>query len=668
MKKKMRTVAGRFRNALILFTIVAVVLVLSAIVPNVAIKWAGNVGIEVQIVADLAAEQLNSKLVEKASVIADIKSTIEALKITETSELKQLLTKYYEENGDASIDDIFVGTKDNRAISGSDYVWPKIDVTKEEWYTEPVDAGKLIFMDPYVDTDGEGNSQALCSIMAPIYIDGKIFGVVGMDILVDEIAEAYVHPGILDDTTGTLLDSSLNIVLSDNPAYMPKADGTVTAMSKIQPEIAADIMNRTFGVMRYNDWDGAYKIWKHSDVGETGWTFCVAYPFSNVLRDIAGMFITIIISFVVSVSLAVFISKRVTKSILSPIYMLKDFIKEKIIGVENVKAFLQETDEIAYLVDEMKVSFVATIEKTREETLTIGSQMEDASEKIENINSSIETISAEMEETGASIMTQAASIEEISTDCDTVEGAVEKFAEETKGIAERSGEIIERVSVAYESLMKDKAEAVSITKDSQERLSSALEGLKEIEKVSEISEAIKGISNQIKLLALNASIEAARAGDAGRGFSVVASEINSLSASTDAEISQIDALIEVITKNSAVLTEETKGIINFLEESVLVNYDNFGRIAENYRDDSSYYSKSSADLLDGIKNLLNSIENITKTVSVISNSQEELSDAVQRVNTSLQDITYSSKIVNDASTEVLGSVKNLKETVNTFNI
>lgn len=667
MKRK-KTIADTIRNALMIFTIftsVTMAIVLAIMFTNV---YSTEIGDRLQTTCDYYSQTLDIWLIEKETMVTGCKTAIEQAQLTDETMIRELLRGYYDSFADASVNDLFVGLANGHTISGNDNAATNKDATAQTWYKKITAAGKTVYLDPYVSVSGNGQSSVVATIGSPLKINGEQIGVIGMDIRIDDIAEEYTVLSYMEDLEGTLVDSAMNIVISPYDEYRMREDGYQTSFKAAQPSVTANIRTNNHVVMRYPDLDGSTKIWKFSKVGHSGWIFVTSYPFRDVLTMIIGMVAGIIGIAVICVVLSILASKKVSKGIMAPITVLEDFIKDRILGHANVQEFRKETQEIAFLVDEMQGRFIGTIQKTREESQTIETQINDASDRIADISSHIMTISSEMEQTGASIDTQTSSMAQISQDCTSVEHAIESFAQETEGIAGRSQEIIVRVTEACDRLIEDKANAVRVTRDSQQRLAEALTGLREIEKISEISDSIKTIAGQIKLLALNASIEAARAGDAGLGFAVVATEINTLSANTSAEIAKINSLIGVITDNAHILSEETNSILNFIGESVLKDYDKFEDMANSYKGDSTYYSESSQTLSAGIEELQASITHITATVGLISKAQNELSDSVQSVNDSLQQITSSSQDVSTATEEVRDSIMSLTETVGSFNI
>lgn len=91
---------------------------------------------------------------------------------------------------------------------------------------------------------------------------------------------------------------------------------------------------------------------------------------------------------------------------------------------------------------------------------------------------------------------------------------------------------------------------------SLQEISRELDGLRnEIEQVRAVAGQINAIAGQTNLLALNATIEAARAGDAGRGFAVVATEVKNLSGGTAEATSQIQLVLQSLTKRTQHLAQ-----------------------------------------------------------------------------------------------------------------
>ena len=347
---------------------------------------------------------------------------------------------------------------------------------------------------------------------------------------------------------------------------------------------------------------------------------------------------------------------------------MKHFVKEKVIGEANCKSANSEVNEISYLIDELENRVLSTINKTQQETLRIQDKMSKTNSRVIDMNGNIVEISATMEETGASVATQTDSIQNIDANCRDITKEINDMAKNTATIAQRANEIIARVEKIVTELLEDKRNAVQVTEQSRSKLETAIEDAKVIGQIAEVSQAISAIAGQTNLLALNASIEAARAGEAGKGFAVVADEIKNLSNTTSDEIGKVNDLTEKVMQSVQALSKECHAIISFLNDVVLNDYDKLEKLADNYKEDATYYAKISTTLENNTEGLESSITSINQLLLTVSESQKELDEAVQSVNDNLQQITYASESVSKETQEVMDSVVTLQSTIEQFHV
>jgi methyl-accepting chemotaxis protein len=325
-------------------------------------------------------------------------------------------------------------------------------------------------------------------------------------------------------------------------------------------------------------------------------------------------------------------------------------------------------EQIKYLLSELETRFIDAIHKTKKESETIREKMISASDKINGINDSILEINEAMHRTEGGIMEQTNSIQSIESICNDVTEASDSFAQDTKLMSERTDEIIHRVKAMVPDILNNKKHAVEVTTRSKDDLETALHGIKVIEQIVDVANAIQSIANQTNLLALNASIEAARAGDAGRGFAVVADEINSLSVTPGNEIDKVNSLISEVMSNIRRLSDVSEQIIRFLNENVLPDYDNLETLANNYMEDANYYSDVSRELGAGAGKLNSSVVEISHVIESITSAQDELNNAVHDISGNMQNITLSSENVSDETRDVMESISTLQDTTGRFNV
>ncbi len=161
--------------------------------------------------------------------------------------------------------------------------------------------------------------------------------------------------------------------------------------------------------------------------------------------------------------------------------------------------------------------------------------------------------------------------------------------------------------------------AVSKTRTSVEKLSGSLSSIQQKvhdmrnhnEKVNSVLEVIKGIAEQTNLLALNAAIEAARAGEQGRGFAVVADEVRSLAQKTQSSTQEINIIIENLQAN-------TSEIVSAMDNGVSLSRDCVGA------------ANSANELLDSVLESVELIANRNRDIAAAVKQQSDVTDEIAK--------------------------------------
>lgn len=434
----------------------------------------------------------------------------------------------------------------------------------------------------------------------------------------------------------------------------------------LQNELKLDLEAKETTV--FQDYDGENKYVAIGTAEKTGWKLGVFQETKVIDRALFNNLIIPVIGGICLLLITVVVLNIAISRLLQPMNNMKQFVKEKVIGLENLAPQKNEVTEIQYLIQELEQRFIATIRQTKGESDVIQNKMTAANEKVGSINGNIVEISTSMQQTGASIDSQTENIKNIDLTCDDIEGAVERLASDAQDMAAKAGEIVERVEKLVPQLLDDKQNAVMITKESRNRLLSAIQGAEVINQITEVSKAIQDIAGQTNLLALNASIEAARAGEAGKGFAVVADEIKNLSEITSTEIGKVNSLTKEVIDSVKMLADESNSILSFLDGTVMQDYEHLEELADSYKKDSSYYADVSSDLGANAEELSAAVQQINSIIGMVHTSQNELNEAIHSVNMHLQQISTDSENVSEETGSVLKSIEVLQGTMDTFHI
>lgn len=608
--------------------------------------------VEAQATANAAV--VNEWLAEQGNIVHTVCNGVTFMNTKNTEEIMDYLEVNLAENESALMYYVcfdYVG-----GVYPADHSEVGIDPAERNWWILAMEENGLIYTPPYKDFV---SGQMVVTIAEPLEIQGEQ-AVFVADITIDTLTQIVSNVSTEDTIEAFLLDADGNVMVHENEAFLPKEEGSTV----LTDALGTDVLQAE----EINDYDGKEKFISTAEVESTGWILGVTQDKSVVTDLIFRSVMQVLIAGVVLIVIVTVIMVGSIKKSLSPMEKLKTFIRDKVIGKEYCQKQKNEVSEISYLIGEMEEKFIGVIRQTREEAVSIHANMQDANDKVINISENIMGISAAMEETGANLDTQTNSISSIDESCTTAADTVNTLARDAQEMAGKAAEIVKYVDKLVEEVLEGKASATKIAEESRGRMQKAVEGTRIISEITTVSASIKEIASQTNLLALNASIEAARAGEAGKGFAVVAEEIKKLSDDTAAQIQKVNELTQKVFESVQVLSTESNGILVFIDDTVMGDYEKLEGLAKDYKRDAEYYAEVSSRLGENAGGVNESVRNINTILNDINKAQAELAEAVAGVNESLQEITYSSENVSTETKDVLEGIDKLQESMKQFRV
>lgn len=250
--------------------------------------------------------------------------------------------------------------------------------------------------------------------------------------------------------------------------------------------------------------------------------------------------------------------------------------------------------------------------------------MEDLNIHIEDVSTATEELSANMEETAASTQEINASIEEI-------EAAIDSLAAKAQDGAKVVVEIGDRANNLKLNAIDSQKSATEIYESTNEKLKKAIEKSKAVEQINVLSDTILNIAAQTNLLVLNAAIEAARAGEAGKGFAVVADEISALAESSKDAVNEIQKVANEVILSVEDLSQNSQEILNFIDKTVIADYDSMVNIGDQYNSDSQLVNSIVSEFTVTTEQLSASIQNMVKAINEITLANNENAEGTSKI-------------------------------------
>ena len=601
--------------------------------------------------AKISAQAITNQLVVYETAVNEAASNELFRNASSDNEsIMQFLNEVKERNGFLRI-----GYTDENGVNqnGSDF-------SERQYFKDCRETLKPVTSDPYASKDGNGALSVL--FCAPILRNGSfcgiVYGAADAKLFTDIIASVIVGKdgkNFIIDSTGTFIAHNDYSIASNLENYIEQAktDASLTEQAAIVSEM---LKNRT-GSMVYND-GKMQRIMCYVPIEKgSSWVLAVTVSYfefiGNQLVGLSVLAAAAAAVIAVSIILILKTSARIVKPVRSctkRIELLAEGdLKSDMPDMEDFKS----DDETGVLV-----------ESTRRNIRHLNSMIRHISDSLEQMAAGDFTHETEGKFRGdfapikASLDNIVGSLHSVLADIDSASAAMSEMSEQVvdtscslaNGVNHQT-ELIGQISDTFEEMKESiklnaentanglelASKTKSGVKTSGNQMNELLEAMREMEKLSKeirsINDTISDIAFQTHILAINASIEAAAVGEAGKGFTVVANEVGHLSAKCAESVSKTTALIERTVK---AINDGTRLAQTVSESFGDVEADT-AEVEKNIADISAS-SQEQAERIESVSEKMNTISSVVETTAVSSEKSAEISEKLKYEAESLKNI------------------------------
>lgn len=535
-------------------------------------------------------------------------------------------------------------------------------VSEREFYKAIVKDNKSMYISEPMVSKTSGEKMFIIS-NAVKNDNNKTVGILNAVVNLDMLSKITKDIRIGTSGYGWIVGGDGTIIAHPNKDYTLKlniADADKKGY-KNTDQIYKNISMKKSGITNIVTPTGEQQVVMYKPIPDTpNWYLCISVPKADLLSKanqlIKRIIIIIAIVFLLVLLIVAYISRVISKPLVAIAEHL-DVVAHADFTREVPDEYLKKDDEIGAISravksmqDSIKNLVVNIIEESRKLNDLAGESIDDVNTLTDHMRKSgitIEEMSAGMQET-------ASATEEMDASSLEIKNSIGKIAESSQHGLETTNSISERAKKLEKSAVDSQEKASDMIKKMDSDLNSAIEESKSVQKIGELTESILDITEQTNLIALNASIEASRAGSAGKSFSVVADEISKLaddSRNAAVNIKKVsDSVVNCVNK----LIDNSNEIKEFIGSIVIGDYKSLVKTAQDYFTNIQKVNKIVYEFSNTSKELDMSM---TSMVKVIGQITEENTDAAKNT----QDISGKVSAVLEKANDTMKLAKSTKD-------
>ncbi|MCL2876425.1 MAG: methyl-accepting chemotaxis protein [Betaproteobacteria bacterium] len=327
----------------------------------------------------------------------------------------------------------------------------------------------------------------------------------------------------------------------------------------------------------------------------------------------------------IAIALVIVLCLITLKAIFTPIGKLSKTIVEVAKNRDlSLRVDYSTDDEIG----EVVLRFNQLMEELQSSLKKITGQVNDVTHEVGAMNAAAKQVATSSESQSSSTSAMAASVEEMTVSINTVSASAhdaQVIAHDAGNDSEEGGKIIERTVAEMGAIARIVAEA-----------SNAIQALgKESQEISSVVQVIKEVADQTNLLALNAAIEAARAGEQGRGFAVVADEVRKLAERTAQSTCDISTMVGKIQVSAKGAVDEMNHVVQQVGSGQILAKEAGERIVS-IREGARKVSDAITEISNALKEQSQASCEISRHVETIAQMTEENSATAEKTASSAE--------------------------------
>ncbi|WP_300383863.1 methyl-accepting chemotaxis protein [Clostridium sp.] len=383
----------------------------------------------------------------------------------------------------------------------------------------------------------------------------------------------------------------------------------------------------------------------------------------SLISVILILIFTIVVALVSSIKLTLQIGKSI-KQIMDLSMRMADFDLSK----DTVINSKDEFEVIGNSLNNAQYNLRSILESTINNTQIVIDGSENLSfsigeitDQFDKINSSTNNINSVVQETSAVTEELSASIIEVNSSVSVLSEKATDGNSNSEKIQKRATDIKKHTNFAIDKTSK-------IYKDVESDIKSSIEKGKIVNEIVNMANSIEEIAEQTNLLALNAAIEAARAGEQGKGFAVVADEVRNLAEESKASVQNVKGTIKEVREAFDSISSNSEKLLKFMNGEIMKEFNGFVSVGNSYEEDGIFVRTMSEDIAAMSEEVSATMSELSEAVQTVANMTQGSSSDINEVKGVINETSSSIEKIIDVIVKQHESAQTLTSTLSKFKL